>query len=250
MTSIPTDENLLKEIRAISKTAPHLMICANCIHYNKASGECPETRRTFVPYVRGCEGKYFVSDEEHMLAKVKKELTEQALDLDKIEALLALLITMATGASCFAEDLAKRIKIVRKMSCHADRKQDLRKDLDLVEDVDSALKRINKIADKIQKDLGDGLEKIDQQYRLYIERHLNRLFTTDGKFDVRKSDGNLNNALICCNVLGKFIKGCIGNKTNYDMVFAMLDNLHNDTPYPLDFKDFAHYNLKGYESEE
>lgn len=34
------------------------------------------------------------------------------------------------------------------------------------------------------------------------------------------------------------------------MVFAMLDNLHNDTPYALDFKDFAHYNLKGYESEE
>lgn len=247
MTSIPTDEHLLKEIRAISKTAPHLMICANCIHYNKASGECPETRRTFVPYVRGCEGKYFLSDEEHMLAKVKKELTEQALDLDKIENLLMLLITMLCGSSCFAEDLAQRIKRLRKMPCHADRKSDLRKDLDVVEEIDSALVRIDKITEKMKKDLGEALEKIDQQYRLYIERHLNRLFTTDGKFDVRKSDGNLNNGMICCNVIGKFVKGCVGNKANYDMVFAMLDNLHNDTPYALGFKDFERYNLKGYE---
>lgn len=247
MNNIPTDEQLLKEIRAISKTAPHLLVCNNCRHYNLANGECSVTRMRFLPYIRGCEGKFFVSAEEHLLAKVKKELTSQAMDLEKIENLLALTISTACAASCFAEDLGKRIKSVRKMQEHSDKRSDLRKDLDLTEEIASALGRIDKIAGKMQKDLEEGLEKIDQQYRPYIERHLNRLFTTDGKFDVAKSDGNLNNAMIICNVIGKFVKGCLGNKTNYDKVFDLLNNLENETPYGLTFEDLKHYSLKGFE---
>lgn len=243
---IPSDEQLLKEIRAISKTAPHLLMCSNCENYNLANGECAILHMRFLPYTRGCEGKFFVTAEEHLLAKVKNELNAQVTDLEKIENLLALLISTSCAASCFAEDLARRIKAVRKMQSHKDKKSDLRKDLDLVEEVQSALDRINKITEKMQEDIESSLDKVDQQYRLYIERHINRLFTTNGKFDVKKSDGNLNNSMAICKVIGKFVKGCIGNKENYDKVFAMLDSLKNDTRYGLEDKDFDRYELKGY----
>ena len=39
-----------------------------------------------------------------------------------------------------------------------------------------------------------------------FERHINRVFTTDGKFDANKSDGNLNNAMAICRLIGKFTK--------------------------------------------
>ena len=249
MYSIPTDQELIKEIRSISTTAPHLMMCANCMHYDMASGECDVNHLRFSPYVRGCGGKFFLTNEELLLFKVKNELTAQALDLEKIENLLALVITTACSASCFAEDLARRIKTLRKMPSHQDKKQQLRKDLDTVEDILGALARIDKIAKKMQDDHTTGIEKIDQQYRLYIERHINRCFTTNGKFDVQKSDGNLNNAMIICNVIGKFIKGCLGNPKNYKKFFTFLDSLENDTPYGLSSDDFKHYELKGYDEQ-
>lgn len=249
MQEIPSDNYLLKEIRAISKTAPHLMTCSNCRHYNPANGECVTTHMRFPPFVRGCEGKYYISDEETLLAKVKKELTDQALDLEKIENLLALVITTSCAASIFAEDLAKRIKAIRGMPSHQDKRSELRKDLDMVEEIQHALSRIKAIADIMSSDLYKGIDKIDQQYRLYIERHINRMFSTNGVFDVKKSDDQLNNAMIFCEVLGKFIKGCLGNKENYNKVFALLDNLENDTPYGLTFEDLKHYKLKGYDND-
>ena len=77
---------------------------------------------------------------------------------------------------------------------------------------------------------------------------MNKLFKSDGKFDEKKSDANLNNGMTFCNVLGKFVKGCLGNKRNYDLVMNTLDNLVNSTPYALgEFNDFKRFGLKGIE---
>lgn len=242
---IPSDEQLLKEIRSISKCAPHLMVCGNCENYHVANGQCDVLKRTFVPHVRGCEGRHFVTAEELLLAKVKKELQAQSDDLDKIEAMLCLLLATSCAASCFAVDLEKRLKDARKLN--PDRKSDFRKDLDMTEQIGDALKRINKITEEMQKEMQKGLDKIDQQYRIYIESHMNKLFKSDGKFDEKKSDANLNNGMTFCNVLGKFVKGCLGNKRNYDLVIDTLDNLINSTPYALGFDDFKRFELKGVE---
>jgi hypothetical protein len=247
MTTIPTDEQLIKEIRSISMAAPHLMTCSNCANYSLASGECSVNHLKFQPFVRGCNGRFFVTDEESLLFKVKKDLQEQANDLEKIENLLALMISTACATSCFAQDLEERLKILRKMPTNQDKKSDIRKDLDLVEDVKSALARIRKVTDGMVNDMNAGLEKIDQQYRLYIERHINNLFKEGGKLNVKKMDGNLNNAMILCKVIGEFVRKCIGNKENYDAFFLALDNLQNDTPYGLTSKDLKRYELKDYD---
>lgn len=60
-------------------------------------------------------------------------------------------------------------------------------------------------------------------------------------------DGNLNNAMILCKVIGEFVRKCIGNKENYDAFFLALDNLQNDTPYGLTSKDLKRYELKDYD---
>lgn len=247
MSVIPTDAELLREIRSISKTAPHLMVCANCANYSIATGECSANNLRFPPYIRGCEGRLFVTDEQLLLAKVKKELSEQASDLEKIENLLALVISTSTAASCFAEDLNKRLLNMRKLE-RKDIKSDIKKDLDVVDDIKGALSRIDKITEKMQKDLQGSLDKIDAQYRNYIERHINKLFTINGVFDVKRSDGNLNNAMVISALIGKFVKGCLHNDENYNRVFALLDSLENENaPYALTHKDFEHYKLKGFQ---
>lgn len=247
MQEIPTDKHLLDEIRSISKSAPHLMMCSNCAKYNPANGECAVNHMRFPPYVRGCGGKDFITNEELLLAKVKKELMSQVEDVEKIENMLALLISTACAASCFAEDLERRLKTMRKMPSYEDKKSNLRKDLDLVEGIKGALDKINKTTNDMAKSMNAGLEKIDQQYRLFIEHHINRLFTEGGRFDVKKADGNLNNAMIICNVIGKFVQKCIGNKENFDAFFKMLNGLKNDAPYGLTDDDFKHYELKEYD---
>ena len=108
-------------------------------------------------------------------------------------------------------------------------------------------KHFNKITEEMQKEMQKGLDKIDQQYRIYIESHMNKLFKSDGKFDEKKSDANLNNGMTFCNVLGKFVKGCLGNKRNYDLVMNTLDNLINSTTYALGFDDFKRFEFKGVE---
>ena len=69
---LPTDEQMLKEIRAISVLAPHLMQCYNCKHYDRATSECEVNHFKMAPFVRGCNGKYFLTREEEMLYKARK----------------------------------------------------------------------------------------------------------------------------------------------------------------------------------
>lgn len=85
MTTIPTDESLAAQIQAAIDHDEKLKQCISCRHYNKVSRDCSQTKMKMMPYVRGCNGKYFETAMEFLLAKVKDDLKGQALECDKME---------------------------------------------------------------------------------------------------------------------------------------------------------------------
>lgn len=240
-----TDEEILKEVRNLSTTAPNLMQCYFCTKYDRASGYCEFTRMKMAPFIRGCNGRFFLGREEELVYKVKNELSEEKADCDKIENLLALVVTTLGSATCFCEDLSVRLTKLRKKQKDSKQKSLLKKDLEMTEDIQFALSNIEEITKSMEEQLQEHVEKIEQQYRMYIDPHVNKLFKDKGKWDVRRGDNYLNNQFEICRVIGKFVKGCIGNEENSDKVFKMLDELQNNTPYALTHKDLEHYKFKG-----
>lgn len=239
------DEEILKEIRRISTTSPNLMQCYFCTRYDRATSYCSVTKMKMAPFIRGCNGKFFISREEEIVYKVKQELNEEKAECDKIENLLALLVTTLGSAQCFCEDLSTRLTKLRKKQKDSKQKSLLKKDLEMTDDVKFALSNIEEITESMEAQMQEYVEKIEQQYRMYIEPHVNRMFKKDGKWDVKKGDNYLNNQFEICRVIAKFVKGCIGNEENSSKVFKMLDELHNDFYYALTHQDLEHYKFKG-----
>lgn len=244
---LPTDEQMLKEIRAISVLAPHLMQCYNCKHYDRATSECEVNHFKMAPFVRGCNGKYFLTREEEMLYKAKTELQKEEDDCEKIENLLALVVTTIGAAQCFGEDLNRRLRKMRQNQKDKKQRSGLRKDIDMIEEVSKALERIGEILDSMADTMQGKMEEIDSQFSMYIDHYINRLFMKQGKWDEKRGTGYLNNQFEISRLIGKFVKGCIGNEENNRKVFELLDSLDNDNPYGLTHEDLDHYKLKGYE---
>lgn len=173
-------------------------------------------------------------------------LQEQALQCDKIENLLALSVTIANSTTCFLADLEKRMKAFRNDASDKETKRELKKDLDMTEQMKGGMKLIEKELHDMSKAMEKHLTKAENYYEWYIQPHLTRMFSKDGVFNQSKTDGHLNNSMEFCRLIIDFVIGCIGNKENSDKVFAMLRELKNDQPYGLTHADADHYKLKGY----
>lgn len=160
-------------------------------------------------------------------------LKAEQIECEKIENLLALAITCANLTTCLIEDFERRTRKLYDREKEKRTKQLLRKDLTMGEEIDKAMKSIEEF-----------LRKIDQQYRFYVQPRIDWMFTKNGKYDVKLSDGHLNNSLEFGRLFINFTRKCIGNGANSDKVFALLDSLENDNPYGLTEADAEHYRLK------
>ena len=106
--------------------------------------------------------------EERLIKEARENLMKQARDCEKIEFLLAIALTSAAMTTMFVGDL-RRIKDVIKTEKERKDVRMLRKDLELADQMKRAMKNI-----------GDYLTKIDSQYRMYIQSHLDRIFQKEG----------------------------------------------------------------------
>lgn len=245
--NMPTDETLAMQIQAAIEQDSKLKQCIMCRHYDKASGYCDQTRMKMMPYVRGCNGKFFETNMEFLVNRTKKELQEQALQCEKMENMLAISITTANSTSCFFTRLHKMVKELRAKENDKERKRLLYKDLEMVEGMQTGMKLIDEKLAALYEIMDNYLEDVDRLYRMYVEPQTNRMFTRGGKFDSKQSDGHLNNAFEICRLIVEFIIGCIGNLANCNKVFGMLRSLVNHHPYGLTHKDADSFKLKGFE---
>lgn len=247
MTEIPSDKTIAQQIQEAIDSDYKLKQCISCSHYNRISGQCEITGMKMMPYVRGCNGKHFVTNMEMMVSNVRKAYEEEATQCNKIDNYLALSITTANSASCFFTRLHKMIKDLRDKETDKQQKRMLYKDLECVEEMQKGIEYIDKELASLYEIMDEKLEKVDQLYRIYIEPRTNSMFTNrNGSYDGKSADGHLNNSMSFCRLLTKYTKGCIHNQVNDDMVFNMLDNLVNDFPYALTHKDADSFVLKGY----
>lgn len=206
-------------------------MCDNCASWCRERSRCPKFNKITPSYM-------FCPQHEFEWEAAEREnrefLSAEKIECDKIEAVLAMALTTATLSSVLTEDFIKRTRRFYENEKDKQIKLWLRKDMNMGEEIQQAMDKI-----------GEYLDKIDQQYRFYIQSNLDKLFTKkDKKLDIAKEDGHLANSMDLGKLLIKFTKKCIGNDKNYNMVFAFLDTLENDTPYPLTDQDAAKYKLK------
>lgn len=245
MQEIPDDKTIAEQIQAAIDNDGKLKQCIMCRHYDRASGYCDETRMMkMMPYVRGCNGRFFETAMEFLVNRTKQELRSEALECDKMDNMFALSITTANSASCFFTRLHKMIKDLRKKEQNPTNKRLLYKDLETVEAMQRGVDMIREKLSDLYETLDRGMEEVDGLYRVYVEPQLTKLFTTKGKYDVKQSDGHLNNSLDFCELLTKFTIVCINNEENWNTIFSLLDSLTNPYPYALTKKDAESFRIK------
>lgn len=244
MQAIPTEETLAAQIQAAIDNDNKLKQCIMCRHYDKASGECDQVGMKMMPYVRGCNGKFFETAIEFLVRRTKQQLESEALECDKMDNMFALSITTANSASCFFTRLHRMIKDLRKKEENPTNKRLLYKDIETVEEMQKGVGMIQEKLSALYETMDVGMEEVDRLYRMYVEPQLTKLFTTKGKYDVKQSDGHLNNSLDFCELLTKFTIVCINNEENYNKVYSLLDSLSNPYPYGLTKKDAESFRFK------
>lgn len=231
MQNLPSQETVKTEIlkELDNRNVPRM--CSNCVTWDRATSRCNDTMKLTHSFMF-CPKHMFKT--EKLEREAMEYMKAESEECGKIENLLALAITSANVTSCFIEDFENRTKKLHKMEKDKRARCLLRKDLDMGDELEKGM-----------EDIKTFLEKIDQRFRFYIQPHIDRMFTEKGKgYNVEKSDGHLNNSLELGRLLVKFVQKCIGNQSNSDKVFDLLDSLTNDTPYALTDKDAARYKLK------
>ena len=243
---LPTEEQVEKQIVAMMALHPEYKECGNCARCNLFLNKCEKKKIKVYAHLPAQLCPDYITNMELLIRETLKRLREQQLECDKIENLLALSVTVANSATCFLADLEKRMKAFRKNADSQELKREMKKDLDMVNEIDNAMSLMQKELNAMSKEMQKHLDKVDNYYHWYVEPHLTRMFSTDGVLNESKTDGHLNNSMEFCRLIVDFVIGCIGNSENCNKVFKMLRELKNDQPYALTHEDADHYRLKGF----
>lgn len=239
---LPSDEQIVGEIRETIENNPKFKQCINCVHYNPVTSICDISKRKMYPYVPGCQN--YDTAEEMLLRRTKQELTAQARECEKIEFLLAMSLTAANMTSLFIEDFERRVKTVYQREKNSKdkagrTKNNLRKDLDLATQMDNAL-------GKIEHHLGE----IEKQYRHYIQSHVDKIFMKHGVYNDKAHDQFHADAGEFATFLLELARVAHHNRDNADELYDRMKEMLNRNPteedntFCLDDDDIKHYRLK------
>lgn len=238
-TELPTYEQIGEELDKALEGNPNLRMCINCVHFDRVTSFCEQTRAKMMPYVPGCAGKWYITAREYLIEKALAELKAQAKECDKIEFLLAMSLTCANMTTMMIEDFERRVKAFYKKEKEKGTKSNLRKDLDLANQMDRAMKNI-----------GQHLEKIEQQFRFYIQTHLDKIFLKNGIYNVEGHDQLLSDSGEFAALLFEFARVAHHNRDNADEIYERMRQMRNYNPgkdentFCLDDEDIKHYRLK------
>ena len=239
-----TDDQIRAELHKTMDAEPRLKSCSTCMHYKALSGYCEKINKTFPAYMYGC--KHHMTNEEKLIAEARENLINQAKELQKIEYLLAMSLETSGSASMFIEDMERRMqKVYKKEKVEAKRKRggehksNLKKDVDMAEEMKKAWKTIY-----------DHLEKIESQYRMYIQPHLDRIFKRNGVYnDVAYDQFNCDAGMFCKHNI--YLSRAIHrNPENGEKIYEFMKSLENhnvdeeDIRFCLDESDIEHYDMK------
>lgn len=241
---LPSDEQIREELHKTIDAEPRLKNCASCMYYKALTGHCEKINKSFPAYMYGC--KHYMTHEEKLIAEARENLILQAKELQKIEYLLAMSLEVSGSASLFIEDMERRMqKVYKKEKAEAkkgkggDHKSKLKKDVDMAEQMRKAWATIY-----------DHLGKIESQYRMYIQPHLDRIFQKNGVYnDTAYDQFNCDAGMFCKHNI--YLSRAIHkNPENGQKIYEFMQSLENnnvnneDIRFCLDEKDIEHYDVK------
>ena len=241
---LPSEEQIREELHKTIEAEPRLKNCASCMYYKALTGHCEKINKSFPAYMYGC--KHYMTHEERLIAEAKENLIQQAQELQKIEYLLAMSLEVSGSASLFIEDMERRMqKVYKKERAEAkrkkggDHKSKLKKDTDMAEQMRKAWASIY-----------DHLDKIESQYRMYIQPHLDRIFKKNGIYnDTAYDQFNCDAGMFCKHNI--YLSRAIHrNPENGEKIYEFMKSLENnnvdneDIRFCLDESDIEHYDIK------
>lgn len=241
---IPTDEQIREELKKTIDAEPRLKNCASCMYYKALTGHCEKINKSFLAYMYGC--KFHMTNEEKLIAEARENLISQAKELQKIEFLLAMSLEVSGSASLFIEDMERRMKKVysrekadAKKKKGGEHKSSLKKDLDMADQMKGAWANIY-----------GHLEKIESQYRMYIQPHLDKIFRKNGVYnDVAYDQFNCDAGMFCKHDI-YLARAIHRNPENGEKIYQFIKSLENnnveseDIRFCLDESDIEHYEMK------
>ena len=213
--NVPTREELRRQARQMMADNPNYRQCINCWHYDEVTSICLKRGIKMYPRVPACADHELA--EERIVADAAEKLYANPVisEDDKIENMLSLGLTTVNAGTLFLEDVEARIRKLHKNSKTKDEKRMLRKDLDMIEQLTPAAKKMAESIDAIKNALQAHIEAfvaeaegllsdVDVQYRQYFQSHLNKIFKKDGKYDGEKDYLFLSSAgSFCLTILDK-----------------------------------------------
>lgn len=241
---LPSDEQIREELHKTIEAEPRLKNCASCMYYKALTGHCEKINKSFPSYMYGC--KHYMTHEEKLIAEARENLIQQAKELQKIEYLLAMSLEVSGSASLFIEDMERRMqKVYKKEKAGVkkgkggEHKSKLKKDVDMAEQMRNAWATIY-----------THLEKIESQYRMYIQPHLDQIFKKNGIYnDAAYDQFNCDAGMFCKHNI--YLSRAIHrNPENGDKIYEFMKSLENrnaeneDIRFCLDEKDIEHYDIK------
>ena len=234
--NVPTYDEIKDQLHGMMKQDPKLKCCANCVYYNQISQYCDKLDKSFSRHMYGC--KHFITAEERLILKAREELKAQARECEKIDYLLAMALTTAGATTLFIEDFERRVKVLYKKEKERGTKTKLHKDLNLADQMGGALKKIT-----------EHLEKIEQQYRFYIQSHLDKVFKKEGIYNAEQFDQFSADSGEFATFLLEMARVAHHNPENAEKITELMRSLSNlkdgqENTFCLDPKDIEHYRLK------
>lgn len=228
---IPTDKEIealvIKEL-ANRDDAPKA--CINCTNWIKEAQFCPINRKQSPAYMTCAHHK---SEVRNLVEIAKRFLLEDATENKKIEYLLSTGLALADMTMKVMADVESRVAKQREKEPDPRIKSYLKKDLDMCEEIENAYDAIK------QK-----IHEIENQFNFYVQRHFDRAFKKDGKFDEVNHTKFHSDTGEFIELILKYQKACFLNEKNTNEIFSCIDNLENDQYFPLTEKDINHYNVK------
>lgn len=236
---LPTYEQVGEELDKTLEGNPELKQCINCVKFNRVTSFCEQTQMKMMPYVPGCAGKWFITARDYLIEKAMQQLKSDAKECDKIEFLLAMALTSANMTTLIIADFERRVNAFYRKEKERGTKSNLRKDLDLADQMGRAMKNISQ-----------HLGKIEQQFRFYVQTHLDKIFKKNGIYNAKGYDQLMSDSGEFAVFLFELARVAHHNPDNAEKVYDLMRELRNtkvgdsDNAFCLDDEDIKRYRLK------
>lgn len=180
-----TDEEIREEV--LKTTAnPQLRRCSQCAHYNEAAARCEQLNIPTPRYQYCGHCKFFITNEEKMIAEAKIALAKKDREYKKDDRILTMSFISVEMSMVYLEHFEARIeaeynaameKVAAKYKSISERRTE--EDEAYIKDKKKEYKKVKAYIESLQgalKNMDKSLKEARKQFTHFVEPKLNKAF--------------------------------------------------------------------------